>query len=507
MAPIDAVYRSPGPALGTTLVSGDQHASPPVMAIWMAAGLTVVAAGLRLYDLGSQLWLDEIAALVHSIRRPFWDIATRFPGFIPHPLYELLAHAALATFGESAWAVRLPAAAFGILVCPVLYLLARRLVGPAESLLAAGLMTVSYHHVFFSQTARGYTLMIFFFVLSTLALLALRDAPSSPWWATYMVAIALTAYSLPFGAFALVGQAAVALTASFFQRRRGERAFGSLGSATALFALSAALVALLYLPFIVASLTYATTTGRQPGEGPRFSLALLPELLEGLRAGLGGPLALGAALICGVIGFASYLRRKPVALALLLAPTVMAALALVVIQVGVHPRYLLLVLPAGILIGARGLAATGAGLQLLGCGVGFAVPGWWRWPLVTLVIGAAATSLIGYYRTPKQDYLGALAEVRRLAGQDDRTVGADLAAHAFKAYYAPEFPGVEDLPELLHMEAGGQRVWVVTTLERVMASRKPDLLSHIRRHYRLVRILPGTVGDGAMRIYVREPAP
>src|SRR5262249_34459101 len=226
------------------------------------------------------------------------------------------------------------------------------------------------------------------------------------------------------------------------------------------------------------------------GEGARFSLALLPELLEGLRAGMGGSLALGAALIIGVIGFASYLRRQPVALSLLLAPTVMAALALVVLRTGVHPRYLLLVLPAGILIGARGLAAIGMSVQRLGRELGLAVPSWWRWPLVVLVIGAAATPLIHYYGSPKQDYLGALAEVRRLAGQGDRMVGADLAAHAFGAYYAPEFPAVEDLAELLRVEADGRRVWVVTTLERVMASRKPDLLSHIRRHYSLIRVLP-----------------
>jgi hypothetical protein len=50
----------------------------------------------------------------------------------------------------------------------------------------------------------------------------------------------------------------------------------------------------------------------------------------------------------------------------------------------------------------------------------------------------------------------------------------------------------------------GRRVWVVTTIERVMAHREPDLLTHLHRHYRLVQVLPGSLSDGPMRIYMRE---
>jgi sulfoxide reductase heme-binding subunit YedZ len=65
---------------------------------------------------------------------------------------------------------------------------------------------------------------------------------------------------------------------------------------------------------------------------------------------------------------------------------------------------------------------------------------------------------------------------------------------------------VEDLANLLGVEATGPRVWVVTTLERVMAKRHLDLMGHLHQHYRLVHILPGTLGDGAMRIYILEEA-
>jgi hypothetical protein len=58
---------------------------------------------------------------------------------------------------------------------------------------------------------------------------------------------------------------------------------------------------------------------------------------------------------------------------------------------------------------------------------------------------------------------------------------------------------------LMATDAMGHRVWVVTTLERVMAHREPDLLTHLHRYYRLVQVLPGSLSDGAMWIYMREP--
>jgi len=62
--------------------------------------LVAVAATLRLYHLDTQLWLDEVSAL-RGYRKPFIETLTTFPGFFPNPLYELLAHASLITFGMS----------------------------------------------------------------------------------------------------------------------------------------------------------------------------------------------------------------------------------------------------------------------------------------------------------------------------------------------------------------------------------------------------------------------
>ena len=123
--------------------------------LWASITLMVVIAGfLRFYHLGDQLWLDEIAALTHSYRKPFLEIVSNYPGFIPHPLYELLAHTSLSLFGESALAIRLPAALFGVAGVVMFYHLARRISGHGEALFGCMLLALSYHHIFFSQDAR-----------------------------------------------------------------------------------------------------------------------------------------------------------------------------------------------------------------------------------------------------------------------------------------------------------------------------------------------------------------
>jgi hypothetical protein len=66
---------------------------------------------------------------------------------------------------------------------------------------------------------------------------------------------------------------------------------------------------------------------------------------------------------------------------------------------------------------------------------------------------------------------------------------------------------VETLQDLLPIEQEGRRVWAVTTLERILMARDSGLWAHIRSKYTRVAVLPGTVGDGAMRIYRFDPEP
>ena len=113
--------------------------------------------------------------------------------------------------------------------------------------------------------------------------------------------------------------------------------------------------------------------------------------------------------------------------------------------------------------------------------------------------------LLDYYRYPKQDFVGALETVNTLAEPDDVRVGVQTAGNILNDYYQAGFEKVESLADLKAYERQGRPIWVVTTLERIMSAADPDLIEHLHSDYVLVELLPGTVGDGAMRIYGQPP--
>jgi len=468
-----------------------------------AALLLVLASLLRFYQLDGQLWLDEISAL-RGYRTPFLETLTTFPAFFPNPLYELMAHFSLLLLGESALSIRLPAALFGVAGVLAFYLVARRCLDSRESFLAGSLFAVSYHHIFFSQDARGYTAYLFFALLSTDRLLELLGNMR---WRTafgYVALSALGTYAHPFGLFVFAGQMVVAFGVSWLRRPSGNDDGPSPGQIVVIAALASFAILCLYAPLILSAVEYAFTEATTAGHGPRV-WALLPELLAGLRAGFGGWLGILTGCLLGGLGTLDLLRRQPVTLALFGMPLLLSGVTVAALGAGIHPRYFLLALPLGYLAGTRGLAIAFRWFLRM---VLRSSPKYITWAEIVcglVILGLACIPLGRYYTVPKQDYLGALREVRELARDQDRVLAAGQAGFGITRYYDPDFPFVMDLEGLLKVEAEGRRVWVVTTLERGLASSRPELLRHLHREYDRVLVLPGTVGDGAMRIYLREP--
>ena len=130
--------------------------TPPRTWLWLA-GICLVALILRLVHLGSGLWFDEVLTFLSWVRAPIGVTLTSLPDQNNHILFSILAQGSVAILGESAWAVRLPSALFGVGSVWSLFVLGRRVIGTREALLAAALLAVSYHHIWFSQNARGYS--------------------------------------------------------------------------------------------------------------------------------------------------------------------------------------------------------------------------------------------------------------------------------------------------------------------------------------------------------------
>lgn len=181
---------------------------------------TAVAAALRLHDLGTwSLWIDE----AHTWRDATMPLGGE-NGFLRsdralYPLTFLAVRALLSLgwIGPDEYSLRLPFAVVGILTVPLLALCGRRLVGVHAAVLAACLLAVNPWHVFWSQNARGYVLVVCLAAVACNRAHAYATTLRTRDLVATMVAIGIAALSHPTGAMLAAGLAA------FLLLRRVER--------------------------------------------------------------------------------------------------------------------------------------------------------------------------------------------------------------------------------------------------------------------------------------------
>ena len=89
------------------------------------------------------------------------------------PLYYLLLHFWMALNGDSSYYVRFLSVLFSVATIPFIYLIGKRISGPATGLAAAVLLTVSPFNIRYSQETRMYTLLVFNAAVALYALVRL----------------------------------------------------------------------------------------------------------------------------------------------------------------------------------------------------------------------------------------------------------------------------------------------------------------------------------------------
>ena len=472
---------------------------------WLVT-LTMLAVGLRPVGLNSGLWYDEIVTLHESVRAPLWQIVTAFPTNNQHTLFSVLAHLSVGVFGEHPWSLRLPAMVLGAATVPSLYLFARELNERTEALLAGFLLTVAYHHVWFSQNARGYTALAFLTVLSSWLLLrGLRRGRTSDFiW--YGIAAALNMYThltMVFVVFSHGLLCALLLGRSSPDPARPARWQPAIG-----FAIAAALTLALYAPLLAGMQQFFVEREQHPEVATPAWAALA--LLRGLRVGVAGWSAglVGSGLV--LTGLWSYFKQSPLVTGLFVVPGVVTVAGTIVLHRPILPRFLFFLAGFAVLIAVRGALEAGRMVgrpsTMLGTALSLAkgrgrasVPS--RTPAASLMLVAAMAAaslaaLMTNYRYPKQDFDGALrfVEERRAVNEPIVTVGA--TAYAYRRHYGRDFPAVESLAELQRIRAGGSRVWVLHTLDESIEAEMPDLMRVLRADCAVARSFPGTLGQG-----------
>jgi len=115
---------------------------------------------------------------------------------------------------------------------------------------------------------------------------------------------------------------------------------------------------------------------------------------------------------------------------------------------------------------------------------------------VWLLVAVSALTLPGLYRHPKQDFTGARDFVRGQLAPGDTVVGLHVTGRVYNQYYAPGWPEVSSVQELQRHQSARGNTWVLYTLPNYIRAVMPDLFRVVEEQYELVKVFPGTLGDG-----------
>ena len=407
------------------------------------AAISICGALLRVWNLGAKsFWVDEAfsAVIAAAPWHEFWhQIRAAELNMLP---YYLLLRIWIQFGSSEAW-LRLLSALFAIATIPAIYLLASRLFNRRVGLLSASLLAVHPAHIRFSQEARSYSLTVLLLTLSAIALLrALRDEKKL-YWGAYAVSGVMAAYSHFFAVFACMAQVIGVGVRPVRQHLRAaiisSLVFAVFIVPIGLFAVSHDVGQLSgvmrphfrHLLGVIVLLT---------GNGPRFVLYLLLWVIAGwqsfrIKSDRQNESAVGSSY--------SFL------LTWLFLP-LFATVVLSYWKAALLPRYLLVSLPAAVILGAAGAMH---------------LPEKFRALILVLLVALSLKSVASHYHRPNQDWRSAIQYVLAHSRSGDAVSMMPASSAAVFDYY-----GVlrnAHGPQLQSMTVGtstptARNIWVVT---------------------------------------------
>lgn len=164
---------------------------------WERWGLiAALTAGLavRLLWIQAPLRHDEAFTMEAYARTPVYRLLTDMREPNNHLLHTLLASISIRIFGDSEWALRLPALWAGWASIAAAFAAFRVLAGGGAALAAAVLMATQMAQIEYSVLARGYSLVTLFFLLGILTVYRWPQRPRSPvrrWAFTLIITLSL----------------------------------------------------------------------------------------------------------------------------------------------------------------------------------------------------------------------------------------------------------------------------------------------------------------------------
>jgi len=231
------------------------------------------------------------------------------------------------------------------------------------------------------------------------------------------------------------------------------------------------------------------------------------EVMRGLRLSYGtvfGGLIALAVFGCGLV---SHLQSDRVFVALFLLPVIFGTATLLLMHRHFYPRFFFFILGFATLILIRGTTVATRFLINL-------FPGGYPKDIIARKAGSfmaggiivmSFLSLSNNYAYPKQNFSGALQYINTHRKDHDIVVTVGLATYPYQRYYKTHWKSVETLEELRHIQGHNRSIWLVYTFKDHMEAFYPDIMSNIRKEFRVVQEFPGTVGGGTVYVCLSKP--
>ena len=465
-------------------------------ATWILTTILIVASGLRIFSLNTDLWIDEVLTLVNYVRLPMPAIVTSFYDDNQHMLFSMLARISVVVFGESAWALRLPAVVAGVASIYLAAKVARQVSGNRVAILTAALLCFSWHHIWYSQNARGYTFLLFGTLLATYYLLKALHTGSTRFWVLYAFAIAFSALAHLSAVFVAAGHALVVMSALILGRHPLKDWYAPASG----FLLSAWLTLHTYalvLPQVWAFFLPEETAAQDTFiDNPwRSPLWLANEVLRSAQV----PLVLDwpsliLVFLATLIACWLFRKRNWLFISVAIVPGILLGVFMLLLGRNLWPRMFFNLSGFVVIFMAMGCFFLGDRLKAL-LPIRTIVPAWIPGIVLCFLF---AQSLPSLYRHPKQDFSGARDFVVENAQDTDTVLGIHMAGKVNQLYYRPSWDVINTLGDLQNHLSVDSATWVIYTLPRYLRRARPDLYNKLQQDSTLVREFPGTLGDGTL---------
>ena len=467
--------------------------------------ILILALVLRVWGLNQPLWYDELLTLFTHIRLPWGEMMAGYE-MNHHYLYSFQSKLVTSLLGESPWALRLTAVLFGVASIAATWVLVRDVSSARYAHITAGLLAMSYHHIWFSQNARGYTELMFWCTIGLIAFLrGLGSDRLGPWmWFAAALAFAVFTHLTGFFFFFAIGVVWLFWCIGQIITRRAKLAH--IYRPGLAFAAGGLVCLALYAPVLSSVVETASSVGgtskvdvMQEFQNPIWTVL---EAIRTVATGLGpiiGLIAL-AVLALAALGAAKIWNNVPLFPIIVAAHIGLTMALLFALGMRIWPRFFFVDIGFLMALIVLGVAYTCDIVERL-------LPGLNR--RVTFALGVlgmfAISALLASqnYRAPKQNIPGPVALIAQEAAATDKIFAVGFVGDVYVDHMQTGWGRIMDGTELHSALSQSEAVWLVVGFP-TRTFRAVEGLEEAVERFELVKRFPGTLGDGAMLVYRRK---